>query len=315
MDFINFLKQKVSAVATPKKSTIICSDCETSLINFRSMEAGMGPICLSRTRFIETVPQEKLSVFEGKKKLLIHSHEFKTGLLREKDGKELKYVTLLKKEDDTAVYIDRSKYNELYNSGKSVTDSIMLSLEETKFDEASTISSISEPKTGELNEQFNQFVERYKEELKTREKDFSEFGFLSISSKSLMTEDQKALRKEFVKNYKTKNIDEDFKQKWSSGHYSIATLLSRLESSKIDGAKDLAKSIKKKHPDVKPQDYGLTDDELILGFQQATLPLEKKIFSAILKGENRLKEIGQKYSNLTDSSSPENYYEFHALTT
>jgi hypothetical protein len=279
------------------------------------MEAGMGPICLSRTRFIETVPQEKLSVFEGKKKLLIHSHEFKTGLLREKDGKELKYVTLLKKEDDTAVYIDRSKYNELYNSGKSVTDSIMLSLEETKFDEASTISSISEPKTGELNEQFNQFVERYKEELKTREKDFSEFGFLSISSKSLMTEDQKALRKEFVKNYKTKNIDEDFKQKWSSGHYSIATLLSRLESSKIDGAKDLAKSIKKKHPDVKPQDYGLTDDELILGFQQATLPLEKKIFSAILKGENRLKEIGQKYSNLTDSSSPENYYEFHALTT
>jgi hypothetical protein len=191
----------------------------------------------------------------------------------------------------------------------------MLSLEETKFDEASTISSISEPKTGELNEQFNQFVERYKEELKTREKDFSEFGFLSISSKSLMTEDQKALRKEFVKNYKTKNIDEDFKQKWSSGHYSIATLLSRLESSKIDGAKDLAKSIKKKHPDVKPQDYGLTDDELILGFHQATLPLEKKIFSAILKGENRLKEIGQKYSNLTDSSSPENYYEFHALTT
>lgn len=314
MDFITFLKQKTFTLDAPKKSAIICSDCETSLINFRSMEAGMGPVCLSRTRFIETVPPEKLNHFEGKKKPLMNSHEFKTGLLSEKEGQDLKYVTLLKKENDTAIYIDRSRYNDLYNSGKSVTDSIMQSLEEIKFSENSTISSIADPRDSDMVEKFNLFVEQYKDELKSREKDFSEYGFLSISSKSIMTENQKELRKEFVKNYKTKNNDEDFRQKWGSGYYAIATLLSRIESSKIEGAKELAKTLKKKHSNVTVKDYGLTDDEISLGFQQAVMPLEKKIFTAILKGENRLKEISRKFSDISENPSQENYYEFHLLT-
>lgn len=313
MKFIDFLKQKISNNTVPKKSTIICSDCETELINFKSMEAGMGPICLSRTRFIETVSRESLPNFEGKKKLISESHEFKTGLLREKENNEIKYVTLLKKEDNFIAYIDRTKYNDLYNSGKSVTDSIMSSIEEVNFNEDCTISSIIEPKTGEYSEKFAQFVETYKTELKNREKDFSELGFLSITSKNMMTDEQKLQRKDFVKNYKTKNTDEEFKQKWNTGYYSLATLLSRLESSKVDGAKELAKSIKSKNPGVKAQDFGLTDNELILGLQQARLPLEKKIFSSILNGEYRLKEISQKYSEITEYSTSEKYYEFHQL--
>jgi len=276
------------------------------------MEAGMGPVCLSRTRFIESIGEDQLSSFEGKRKSISESHEFKTGILRTPDSPSLKYVTLLKKDGEHFVFIDRKKYSNLYDSGLSVTEALMASLGEARVDPQATIATVSEPKEDELIQKFKGFVGKYKEELQSREKEFYEFGFSSVVGNKGLPVEQKENRKEFIKNYKTKYSPE-FKEKWSSGEYSISTIIARLNSSKIPGAKDLAAALKKKH-NVSAKDYGLTDEEISLGLQQATLPLERKIFSAIIKGEGKLVELSRAYSDLITSPNKDLFFEFYSIT-
>ena len=309
---MSFIKNKITNSRPQPALKVICSDCETVLVNYRSMEAGMGPICLSRTRFIESIEDSQLSHFEGRKKTVLESNEFKTGILRKPNSEQLEYVTLLKKGDSSLLFIDRKKYSSNYKSGMSVTDSIIESLCQIDSDPQITISSVAEPKDEVLTQKFKGFVSQYKEDLLKREKDFFEFGFSTVSTKKNLTEKQKENRKEFIKNYKTKYSPE-FKEKWESGEFSLATIISRLNSSKIPGARDLVSALKKRHPDIEPKDYGLTDDEVSLGLQQATLPLEKKIFSAIIKGESNLSELSQTFSELNDSPNESLYLRFHQI--
>lgn len=314
MNLIDFFLSQSKRDPDSKSGKVICSDCETVLINYKSMDAGMGPVCLSRTRFIESIDEKHLASFEGKRKFIPEAAEFKTGIFKEQNSESLKYITILKKDDNSFIYIDRKSYNKLYNSGLSATESILSSLNYAESSPGSTIASVSEPKEEELIKQFKEFVSNYREELSLREKNFSDFGLSTIETKKNLSLSQRENRKDFVKNYKTKYSDE-FKEKWSSGEYSISTMISRLDSSSVPGAKELAVALLKNNPNARNNDYGLTDDEISLGLQQAEKPLEKKIFSAVMRGEDKLSEISKLYEGICSSPSSDLYFKFHTLIT
>ena len=105
MNLIDFFLSQRKKDPESKSGKVICSDCETVLINYKSMEAGMGPVCLSRTRFIESIDEKHLASFEGKRKFISETAEFKTGIFKEQNSESLKYITIIDKYKNIFLYL------------------------------------------------------------------------------------------------------------------------------------------------------------------------------------------------------------------
>ena len=298
LSVLDIIKQKQQE--QHNDNSMICDVCQIPLTDPISMDAGKGPVCRTRARFAEKLSRDQLAEIEGVKSPLSDDKlNFRTTILRVKGEENPYLITIVGSVNNDLVFFDRQEYDKAYESNMSVADSLLTSFKTVSKDSCESIASLIEPKNETISSSLKDFHNSYREEIKSREREWKGVG-IQVPSRKLLDKDQLEDRKIMMKNYRADN-NSKFKAKWSAGEYPIATLMSRLESSTIPGSQELLTVLKSQYGEIKARDFGLTDDEIIHGFKQATLPIERKIFSALIKGKGELNELAQTYKAIKES--------------
>lgn len=312
-DYLKIL-EKINNQKDPQNSdsSILCDVCQVPLTDPISMDAGKGPVCRTRARFAEKLSRDQLAAIEGTKSPLTEDKiNFKTTVVRIKGEEHPFLITIVGNVGNDIVFFDRQEYDKLYDQNMSVTDSIIKSFKIAKKENFESIAPLIEPKDNTLSESLKNFHNSYREGIKSREREWRGTGF-QLNSKKLLDKDQLEDRKIMIKNYRADN-NSKFKTKWINGEYPLATIMSRLSDSTISGAADLLAVFRNQFSEIKPRDFGLTDNEIIHGLNQARLPIERKIFNFLLKGKGNLTELAEIYKMIKDKN-PEGYKRLNDIT-
>jgi hypothetical protein len=297
--------------ATP----VLCSVCQLPLTDPISKEAGKGPTCSRRIRFSEKLTRDQLAEVAGQHVELNEGNTVKTVIAKLNDETNPRFITVLSNDKSVVTYWDHSEYDALYEKGETVTDSLIKSWHSSPNQNFGEVSTLVEPKSQNYKDSFKVFEDSYKEELKSREKDYKTVTGVTVQSKKFLDNKQLQGRSNLIKNYRAED-NADFQARLHSGEYPIATLMARLSSSSIKGANDLLLILKSNYNDITPQDHGLTDEEITHALTHASKPIEKKIFSAVIKGKCNLDELAQAYKCIKESPKVlENYKKFNDLAS
>jgi hypothetical protein len=285
---------------------VYCTVCHQLLTDPMSMEAGKGPVCRDRARFTESLSREELNQVEGNaegiKSIKYIPHD---GIVRVAGEQHPRFANILSRENDEVIFFDRTEENKFYeDENLDYADSVMRSLYIVGRDQLISIAPITAPKSDDYEAKFSSFKDSYREQIKGRDDTVQNFGYESVASKKSLDEDQLENRRNIINNYRADN-NSKFKTKWASGEYPIATLMARLDSSKVAGAKDLLAVLQEQYKDIKPKDYGLTDAEITHGLTHSVKNQEKRLFNSLIKGTGDLITISKIYKDLKKTKTPE----------
>ena len=240
----------------------------------------------------------------------------KTILLRLEDELLPRLVTVVMADDKFANFYDRTEMSHFYrdNPESTVESAIMHAWHKIEISKCITVSAIVEPREEEQKKKFKEFQENYKKTLENRS-EIPRVGFISVSdtrSKSLTNQQRENYR--FLERQSKASDNERFKLRWVSGEFHLSTFLSRLKHSKVPNIDAIYVAVQSRHSEIKPKDWGLTDTDVLEGFDLALLNFEKKIFKALLRGNKNLVDIAEVYSNITENITPELRKRFSDLT-
>lgn len=293
---INLKKLKALQEAHAKNlhsTGAVCSACQKPLSNEESMVAGMGPICLERTRFAEEVDRSMLSEIEGQKEPINKGlYPARTVILRERNEKYPRYVTVLSVAPLESVVIDRTEMNKNYEQSGSMAEAIAQSLYSFVPVEGESVAPTANPKHPEVMRHFKKFQKDlrniYKERFEYIKSNPYSSYYNQVQSKKSLTEEQEASRNELL-NQKDLNPD-FFNLHWSKGAFHRATWIQRLNFTQLSEAKLLASALNLKPlpSDVSVKDYGLTDQEIVSGLQHSGQVFEKNLFKSFVDGNKNL---------------------------
>lgn len=272
----------------------VCSACQKTLTNEESMVAGMGPICLEKTRFAEEVARNMLSEVEGPKESINKGlYPARTVILRERNEKEPRYVTVLSVQPLESIVIDRNELNEHYKKTGSMAESIALSLYSFVPVEGESVAPTTTPKHPEVMRHFKKFQKElrsiYKERFEYIKSNPFNSYYNQVNSKKNLTQEQENNRNELLNK---KELDPTyFNQYWSKGEFHKATWLFRLNQTRLSEAKLLSSALqntKGLDSQVELTDYGLTDQEIMAGLQHSGQVFEKNLFKSFIEGNKNL---------------------------
>ena len=233
-------------------------------------------------------------------------------ILRIKGEENPRFVTIAMKDESAVSFWDHSEYDNNYEQGMSAAESILKAWYHVDKDVCDSVAPFVEPKDATLVDSLKDFHSSLREENKTRDKEIQGMSIRKESKKHL-DKAQTKIRGDLIKNYRADD-NSKFKNKWENGEYPMATFMARLAASELPGAKDLLATLESQYGSVKSKDFGLTDDEISHGFQQATMPLERKLFNAVIKGKSDLLQLSQAYKNVKEKPSPEHFKKLLELT-
>jgi hypothetical protein len=310
-----FILEKIKRLQSSESAhDVVCSVCQLPLTDAISKEAGKGPICSRRMRFTEKLSRDQLNEMRGQDINLLEGNIVKSVILKPRSDQQPRFVTIVSQDQNNLDYWDHNDYDAFYEKGDSVTDSIMKSWQGISHQNIEFASTLSAPKSKDFADSLRLFEGSYKEELNSRDSDVKSDS-VAVQSKKFLDKKQLQDRTNIIKNYRTED-NEEFKEKLYSGEYPIATLMSRLAGSKIEGSKDLLDVLQKNYSYITPKDHGLTDDDMTLFLTHASKPIEKKIYVAVIKGKAKLDELARAYTSIKENSkSLENYKKFNDLTS
>lgn len=311
-----FILEKIKKLQVNDDSTAVCcSVCQLPLTDPISKEAGKGSTCSRRTRFAEKLSSDQLNEMEGQPVQLNEGNIVKTVIARLDKEANPRFITVISNDKDAVDYWDHLEYDSFYEKGESVTDSLMKAWHRSNKTDFKSVSTLVEPKNKTFADSLKVFEDSYKEELKSREKDYKNVSGVTVQSKKFLDKKQLQDRNTLIKNYRSGD-NAEFKDKLNSGEYPIATLMARLASSKIQGANELLFALQNSYGDIQPKDHGLTDDEITHSLTHALKPIEKKIFNAVIKGKCKLDDLAQAYKSIKNNpKSLDNYKKFNDLAS
>lgn len=294
-------------------SAILCSACHTPLTEKSSVAAGMGRVCRERTHFAESCSRDELTAFEGVPESKGNKYpSFKTGIVCLEGEDNHRLVTTIKRTPDAISFFDRTEANNLFKKGLAWSEAVRRSFFSVKTTQCVSVSSLSLPDDESLKNKFKDFQVKYREETRSRPTD-SGTGFISVKSEKNLDKEKQEARKTLIKNLKSQN-NEKVKAKWFSGELSLATIMSRLFSSDVPGAKELYEAIKLQNSNIKPQDHGLTDNEITNGLQSSNKSLEKRLFSSVISGRSDLGDLSSLYRQIKSTSNQDAFKQFLEIT-
>lgn len=275
------------------KGAVVCTACQKPLAVEESMIAGMGPVCLERSRFAEHISRQELAHLEGPKEPLSKGlYPARTMLLKLKFEDTPRFVTVLSAENNSALVIDRTEMNEEYAKTGSIADAIVSSLYNFEPHEGEHVSSIVNPKDADLARDFKKFQKHIREMYKERSEFLKQNPLNSyynqVLSKKGLSETQLEAREKLLE---AKDLDpEKFQDSWGKGKIHLVTWSSRLKATQLSEARLLAEALdaKVKNSGVEEKDYGLTDAEIIAGLAHSNQVLEKNLFKTFLDGSEFL---------------------------
>ena len=275
------------------KNGVVCTTCQKPLSDEESMIAGMGPVCLERSRFAEHISRQELSHLEGPKEPLNKGlYPARTMLLKLKQEETPRFVTVLSAESSNALVIDRTEMTDEYAKTGSIADAIVSSLYNFSPHEGEHVSSLTAPKDADLARDFKKFQKHIREMYKER----SEFTkqnpmvayYNQVLSKKSLSDDQLESREKLLQEKEL--YPEKFQDSWGKGKIHLATWVSRLKSTQLSEARILADALDSKvqNNQIEIKDYGLTDAEILHGLNSSNQILEKNLFKSFLDGSEYL---------------------------
>jgi hypothetical protein len=277
------------------------------------MIAGMGPICLERTRFAEEVSRELLSEIEGVREPINKGlYPARTAILREKTEKLPRYVTVLSVTPLESLVFDRTEMNKLYEQTGSMTQSIASSLYTFVPVEGESIASTTNPKHPEVMRHFKKFQKTLRSIYKERNDYLKSNPYTSyynqVHSKKGLSPEQEKNRIDLL-NQKDIN-PEYFNLGWSKGFFHRATWMDRLNFTQLSEAKVLASVLKNKPlpENIPVKDYGLTDQEILTGLQHSGQVLEKNMFKGFIEGNKNLIFLIEQYKKNEQMEGPDKLF-------
>lgn len=285
---------------------VICTACQKPLSDEESMIAGMGPVCLERTRFAESVTREELFELEGLREPINKGlYPARTVILREKNDPLPKYVSILSVDPLEALVIDRTEMNEVYKKTGSMAEAIAQALRTFVPIEGESVAPAQTPKHPEVMRKFKIFQKEIRGLYKERSEYLKDHPFNAyynqVFSKKSLTEDQEKKREELLKQ-KVEN-PEFFQKGWSQGKFHRATWIARMQHTQLSEAKLLGSVLESKNllEGVDVKDYGLTDPEILQGLQHSQQVFEKHLFKSFIEGNKNLIlliEFYKQYQNI-----------------
>jgi len=281
----------------------VCSACLKPLTNEDSMIAGMGPTCLERTRFAESIDRQYLTEIEGQRESVSKGlMPTRTVLLKNKNDKNPYYMTILNVSYLESLGIDRTKMNEIYNKTGSMKEAISQALMSFVPVECEYVAQTATPKHPEVMRKFKTFQKTLRNILKERTVYLKENPYNSyynqVQNKKNLSEEQNKERDSLLDK---KIVEPDFfNLGWSKGYFHRATWIDRLNYTQLAEAKLLASTLKQKTmpSEYTIKDYGLTDQEIMTGLQHSGQVFEKNLFKSFLEGNKNLFFLIEMYKKI-----------------
>lgn len=281
---------------------VVCTACQKPLTNEESMIAGMGPVCLERSRFAEVVPREQLSEIEGPKESISKGYyPARTVILRTKQESNPRYVTILSVDNNESVLIDRSEMHKFYQQTGSMAEAIAASLYMMDPAEGDSVATSTSPRNPDVMKEFKRFQKELRGVLKERNDYLKQNPvnnyYAQVVSKKGLTDDQLTNR-EWLLSQKDLNPN-FFQENWSKGRFHRATWISRLKNTQLAEAKALSEAMEKNSnhnlAEVELKDYGLIDTEIASGLQHSNQVYEKMLFRSFMEGNKNLMVLVEFY--------------------
>lgn len=306
----NINLKKINAIKLANKNFnhetgVICTACQRPLTDESSMIAAMGRICLERTRFAENITRDLLEHVEGPRESINKGlYPARTAILRERSEKQPRLVTILSVEPLDSVILDRMEMKLNYEKNKmTMAEAIANSLYSFMPIEAESIAAIQTPKNPEVMRDFKTFQKNLRQDLKDRtdylrDHPFNDY-YNQVSSKKTLSEAQLEAREELL-NTKIVN-PQKFNEGWGKGKFHRATWIARMKETQLSEAKSLSSALEINNSirldGVEIKDYGLTDQEILMGLQHSHQNLEKSLFKSFIEGNRNLIGLIEMYKN------------------
>lgn len=272
---------------------VVCTTCQKPLSDEDSMSAGMGPVCLERSRFAEHVGRENLIHLEAAREPLNKGlYPSRTAILKLKQENLGRFVTFLSADSNQSLMIDRSEMNEAYSKTGSIAEAIVSSLYNFEPHEGEYISALGNPKDADLARDFKKFQKHVRETYKERSDFIRANPFVSyynqVQSKKGLSESQLEAREKLLAD--KENQPEIFQDQWGKGKVHLSTWIKRLKSTQLSEARILADAleVKSKSLNMEIKDFGLTDQEIEAGLHHSHQALEKHLFKSFIEGSTYL---------------------------
>lgn len=307
--------------------TINCSICGVELTDPASIIAGIGPDCHKKIRFSERLQSTELLSIAGGKSAAEHVKENQTLIFKYKDIPEngdyqnsAQLATVLAKNHQELLLLDRTKTSKIYNREKSMAKAILESICKSSTDKMDYVTDIILPLDPDLKRDYNQFTKNHRETLIEREKiekELLERGinkfYQKVAHKENMSRSQLIAREELMEHKRT-NV-KDYKLKWNLGFYQRATWLSRMEKTKNKETYYLLNSLKEDREfiDLDIKDHGLTDEEIYNGLKNSRQKLESILFKAYIESNRNLRLMVTLFKNLPKLEVQNKMYRIKAI--
>lgn len=265
----------------------------------------MGPVCSERLRFAENASQEELESMQNNpepaaSRILL---PFRNLILKIKNNSEYVLSSVLGVKDGAAVFVDRQKLKENYESSKNYSEAFAKSLNLITVPEIETIASISPPDHPKIRRIYNKFQRDYRAKLKYREEKMLsdkiynlDYTFGNVEHVRELSKIQEQNRNSMLEQ---KKVDQDkFNQLYGTAQYHLATFVYRLEGSNIKELLAMRQNLLKRNKiEVAVKDYGLTIGEIISGLQVANKNIERHLFKSFADGNVNIPAMNQIFEN------------------
>lgn len=284
-----------------------CVMCRAELKNPDSQEAGMGLVCLARTRFIESFNPESLDSFKGKPVKTFGDLNLSTVLIRNDEHGRFSLNTILSNASNQVIAFDRLVFNSAYAQNSSFTAALEKALVVKKRKDVRDVYYVANPSDTQYGSYYESFVRNNKNLVKERRKKISEnnsaaamgLGF-SVSKVAELTEEQKTERSKLLLG---KVVNPAYYVKhWDNGEFHLATIVSRLDRINLNEAYELKNAFISAGIEVEIKDYGLLDDEIASGLSSSARIDERYLFEIFLNKSPLIDECVDLYLASRSSS-------------
>jgi len=298
-----------------KEHKLVCTTCQKKITNMTSVGAGMGPECRRKFNFILDIDRDKLEFMEDNKQPLSDKKfkTVKTGIVRTKVEEFPRFGTLVPAGAEKKFsFIDNVEIEKKLRAEKSLSEAIASSIYKLNTKDAVSIASIGVPKHPQLRKEYRKHQKEFKAQDKVKVESSNNSFYNNVSDRKNLSDHQREARKKLVLAQKEDSAR--YKILMKKGYFHRSTLLSRLYASELTEAHLLYKVLLRKHKnniyfkDMKVEDYGLTDNEILNGFLHSKQSLERSLFKAFNKGSKNLKtmiDIYDKYDSLREEDQIE----------
>lgn len=231
---------------------VVCTTCQKPLSDEDSMIAGMGPVCLERSRFAEHVGRENLVHLEAAREPMNKGlYPARTAILKLKEENLARFVTVLSADSSNSLMIDRTEMNDEYAKTGSIAEAIVSSLYNFESHEGEYVSALTNPKDADLARDFKRFQKHVREIYKERNEFIKANPFIAyynqVHSKKSLSDAQLEAREKLLNDKEV--YPEQFQDSWGKGKVHLATWVQRLKSTQLSEARILADALDAK---VKP---------------------------------------------------------------